>query len=239
MRQGRLAAAGRTADDHQGRGSHTTSCQDHPDGRLRSAEECRVDRDATGVILVAWCEWWWSDRPGQARRRSPTLLARRLGVAHIELDALWWEPDWTEAGPELFQARLRRVVAADSWVLDGNYFSVGAREMVWPRADTIIWLDQALWVTVARVLRRTIVRALRGTELWSGNRESLSSAFRPDSIVRYAWKEHPKYNLRYQGLADDEEFAHLEWVRLRSPSEVRRWIASLATGRAVQLKAWA
>jgi hypothetical protein len=142
---------------------------------------------------------------------------------------LWWEPNWTEAGAELFQTRLQDVIAADSWVLDGNYFSVGAREVVWPRADTIVWLDHARWVTVPRVLRRTIVRGVRRTELWAGNRESLMSAFRPDSIVRFAWREHPKYNRRYECLADNEEFAHLKWVRLRAPDEVRRWIASVAT----------
>jgi adenylate kinase family enzyme len=165
--------------------------------------------------------------PGSGKTTVAAAMARRLGLPHIELDSLWWEPNWTEAGAELFQARLREVIGADSWILDGNYFSVGAREVVWPRADTVVWLDHARWVTVPRVMRRTIVRGLRRTELWSGNRESLRSALRPDSIVRYAWREHPKYNRRYEGLTDDDEFAHLQWVRLRAPREVRRWIASL------------
>ena len=108
--------------------------------------------------------------PGSGKTTVAAMLARRLGLSHVELDSLWWEPNWTEAGPELFQSRLRAVIAAESWVLDGNYFSVGARDVVWPRADTIVWLDHARWVTVPRVLRRTIVRGLRRTELWSGNR---------------------------------------------------------------------
>ena len=164
--------------------------------------------------------------PGSGKTTVAAALARRLDVEHVELDSLYWEPNWTEAASDTFRRRLRGAVAAERWVLDGNYFSVGAREIVWPNADTIVWLDHARWVTVPRVVRRTVMRGLRRTKLWSGNRESLRLALRPDSIIRYAWREHPKYNRRYEDLADDPELAHLAWVRLRAPSEVRRWIAS-------------
>jgi hypothetical protein len=168
--------------------------------------------------------------PGSGKTTVAEDVARRLGVTHVEVDSLWWEPNWTEADLEVFRYRLATAIADDGWVLDGNYFANGMRAVVWPRADTIVWLDLGRAITIPRVVWRTGWRALRRVELWSGNRESLRLALRPDSIVVYAWKAHPKYNERYGGLASDPELAHLTWVRLRSPSAVRRWLASLSSG---------
>jgi adenylate kinase family enzyme len=148
-----------------------------------------------------------------------------LGLPRTELDALWWDPDWTEAGADEFQRRVAPVVAQDRWVLDGNYFSVGAGALIWPLADTIVWLDLPRWIAVPRVLRRSLVRGVRRTELWSGNRESVLRVLRPDSIVRFAWTAWPKYGERYRSLVNDPQFAHLTWVHLTSPSDVRRWLA--------------
>jgi adenylate kinase family enzyme len=168
--------------------------------------------------------------PGSGKTTTATLVANRLGLPHQELDALWWDPNWTEAGAEKFSERVRPIVAEPRWVLDGNYFSVGAQTVIWPAADTIVWLDLARWVTVPRVVRRTIRRGVRRQELWSGNRESLRLALRPDSIVWFAWREHPKYNRRYSDLMDSGATAamtHLEWIRLRSPRAVRKWLKTL------------
>jgi adenylate kinase family enzyme len=164
--------------------------------------------------------------PGSGKTTVAAAIARRLGVPHTELDSLWWDPKWTEAGAEKFRTRVAPLVAGDRWVLDGNYVSAGTREIVWPRADTVVWLDLARWVTVPRVVRRTVVRGVRRTELWSGNRESSRMALRPDSIILYTWREHPKYNRRYVDLYTDEATAP-SWVRLRSPRAVRRWMADL------------
>lgn len=165
--------------------------------------------------------------PGSGKTTTAKLLSARLGLPHTELDGLWWEPNWVEAGSELFIERLRDVIGGDRWVLDGNYFSVGARDVLWPTADTIVWLDFPRWVTVPRVLKRTLKRGLLRTELWSGNRESIKLALRPDSIVRFAYTAHPKYNKRYEGLETDPAFAHLGWFRLKTPAAVRRFLRGL------------
>jgi adenylate kinase family enzyme len=154
--------------------------------------------------------------PGSGKTTVGARVARQLGLRHVEVDALWWEPNWTEADLDVFRARLASTIAAEGWVLDGNYFSNGMREVVWPRADTIVWLDLARWVTIPRVVWRTGWRAARRMELWSGNRESLRLALRPDSIIVYAWKAHPKYNRRYETLEVDPNLAHVTWVRRRS-----------------------
>ena len=48
-------------------------------------------------------------------------LAARLGVPHVELDALFWGPRWTPVRDEVFRSRVRDALAPDAWVADGGY----------------------------------------------------------------------------------------------------------------------
>jgi adenylate kinase family enzyme len=164
--------------------------------------------------------------PGSGKTTVGAEIGKRLGVPHTQLDSLWWDPNWTEAGHETFRARLEPLVTGDRWVLDGNYVGAGSADIAWPRADTIVWLDLGRGVTVPRVVWRTFTRAIRRTELWSGNRESIRLALRADSIIWYAWREHPKYNQRYVGL--ETQGGGPTWVRLRSPRAVRHWLARIS-----------
>ena len=161
-----------------------------------------------------------------------TTVARRIAAArelpHTELDALWWDPNWTETGSERFRARLAPVVAADRWVIDGNYFTMGARDVAWPRADTIVWIDLAKWRTIGRIVRRTLRRSITRVELWSGNREHLRAALGRDELLRFAWRAYPKYHTRYSTIREDPALAHLTVIRLGSPSSVRAWLEEMA-----------
>ncbi len=165
-----------------------------------------------------------------------TTVAHRIGAArrlpHTELDALWWDANWTEVGSDEFRRRLAPVVATDRWILCGNYFSMGMRDDAWPRADTIVWIDLAKWRTILRIVRRTIRRSVTGVELWAGNRETLRTILRRDELLRFAWRAYPKYRARYSGIRDDPALAHLTVIRLGSPRSVRAWLEELASSPA-------
>ncbi len=44
-------------------------------------------------------------------------LAQALNVKHIELDAIYWLPDWIERPNDEFRNLVEKEVAADVWVL--------------------------------------------------------------------------------------------------------------------------
>lgn len=163
-----------------------------------------------------------------------STFGRRLSAAcdltRIELDALNWGPGWFDRSnkdPEDFVRRVDGAIAAERWVVDGNYLHL--RDLVWPLADTVVWLDYARHVVMRRVVWRTLVRALGREVLWSGNRESIARAFGRDSIVRWAWDTFDQRRAEYgELLLGPTRPAHLRVVHHRTPADAARWLDDLA-----------
>jgi adenylate kinase family enzyme len=163
---------------------------------------------------------------GAGKTTFAAALATRLGVPHVELDALHWEPNWTMADLDLFRRRVASVVANPGWVVDGNYSKV--RDLVWTRAEAVVWLDYPFALTFARLVRRTLGRIRSGQELWNGNRERFAEQFLSrDSIFLWAIQTHPRYRATYPALLASEPYAHLQLIRLRTPQAAHHWLATL------------
>jgi adenylate kinase family enzyme len=164
---------------------------------------------------------------GSGKTTFAASLATRLRVPHVELDALHWEPNWTMAELDVFHHRVATHVSADGWVIDGNYSKV--RDLVWGRADTVVWLDYSFALTFARLLRRTLARVHSGEELWNGNRERFAGQFLSrDSLLVWAIKTYPRYRATFPVLLANNAYSHLRVVRLRAPRDARRWLGSLS-----------
>lgn len=163
---------------------------------------------------------------GSGKTTLARRLAAELGLVHIELDSLHWMPDWTPAPLEQFRAQVAAATDQDSWTLDGNYSKV--RDIVWARADTIIWLDYSLPRIMNRLLRRTLRRVFRQEELWAGNRESLRvTFFSRDSILLWALTTYPRRRREYPRLLASPQYAHLRVFRFRSPRQTESWLTGL------------
>ncbi len=161
---------------------------------------------------------------GSGKTTMAQRLARRLAVPHVELDALHWGPDWTPAPREIFRQRVEQALAGEAWTTDGNYSAV--RDIVWGRADAVVWLDYSLPVILWRVTSRTVRRTLTGEELWNGNRETLANSFfSRDSIILWALQTYRRRRREYPALLAEPAYAHLAVVHLRSPRAARRWLA--------------
>lgn len=155
-----------------------------------------------------------------------TTLARALGLPHVELDALWWQSDWRQAPLEVFQARVRDVVATDAWVIEGFYVAEGGAPIVWPSADTLVWLDLPRRICVARAVRRSFGQVVRRLELWNGNRQR-ASVLTPRSIWRL-WQRWPSYPATIEWTLAAHDWSGLEVVRLRNGDDVRRFLVDHA-----------
>lgn len=161
---------------------------------------------------------------GSGKTTLARQLSQRLGGFHVELDALYWGPGWTPAPAAVFRARVAAALNHDTWVVDGNYSK--ARDIVWSRADTVIWLDYSLPLIIWRLFMRTSRRIVMREELWSGNRERLrTQLFSRDSLFLWALRTYRRRREEYPVLFNRPEYAHLTIVHLRSPRATREWLS--------------
>lgn len=164
-----------------------------------------------------------------------TTLARRVaaqtGLAHLELDAVFWDAGWQRRDLEEALAIVRDFAAdhPDGWVADGNW-STPLNGLLDPGtpggADAVVWLDQPRAVVMRRVVARTLRRGILREELWHGNRERISDWVRwePErNIVRWAWTSHARNRDRMlQRIAAGEPV-----IRLERQRDVDAWLATL------------
>jgi adenylate kinase family enzyme len=162
---------------------------------------------------------------GAGKSTFAFALARSLGVPSLELDSVYHQADWTPLPAEEFRRRVFAVAQGPGWVIDGNYSTV--RDIVWDRADTVVWLDLPRRTVMRRIVFRTLRRVGGRVELWNGNRERWRNIFTLDdqeSVIAWAWKTHGSRRSRYAAALADPGYSHLRFVRLRSPGAVRRFL---------------
>ena len=168
---------------------------------------------------------------GAGKTTLAQRAAARLGCPCVELDALFWGPGWTPAARDVFRARVAEALAGERWAAGGNYGQ--ARDIVWRRADTLVWLDYPLPLVLGRLLRRTLRRILTREVLWSGNRETWRAQFLSrESLFLWALHSHPRQRRDYPVLLAQPEYAHLQAWRLRSPAAAELWLRALPSAPA-------
>jgi adenylate kinase family enzyme len=159
---------------------------------------------------------------GSGKTTVARVLARRFGVPHVELDALFHGPGWTETPVEEFRRRVAAATQGSGWVVDGNYESK-LGDLVLEQADTVVWLDVPLRVALSRVTRRTIRRIRANEELWNGNRESWRGGFFGWESM-FVWTIRSHLKRRRHVPVQLSRQPSLRVVRLRSPEEVERYL---------------
>ncbi len=164
---------------------------------------------------------------GSGKSTLAASLGERLGVPWLELDSVFHMRDWTPRPVEEFREEVSRFTAADGWVIDGNYSVV--RDIVWSRADTVVWIDLPRHRVIRQLVPRTLRRMITRAELWNGNRERLRNLFQKDeSIIHWAWTHHEKYRERYRQAAGDPANARLRFVRVASREDAARLLDELS-----------
>jgi adenylate kinase family enzyme len=162
---------------------------------------------------------------GSGKSSLASELAMRLMLPYVELDSLYWGPNWTPCSKEEFRLRVSKALEGDDWVIDGNYGSV--RDLSWPRADAVVWLDYPLPTILWQLWRRTWKRVLSKENLWGTNRERLwPQFFSKDSLFLWAFKTYKRRKQTYLSLINAPEYAGLMIKHFKSPREKDIWLRS-------------
>lgn len=170
-------------------------------------------------------------RTGSGKTTLARQLAEALQVPHVELDSLYFGPEFSTAPLEVLRERTTAALAGDRWVTDGNKRAV--RDLIWPRADTIVWLDYSLGVSIWRLGKRARSRTaqLTADAARTGRRSGLPRQLLAAAKgVLTALRSHAGQRREYTKLFGEPSNQHLAVVRLRSPRAAREWLARVTNG---------
>ncbi len=169
-------------------------------------------------------------RTGSGKTTLARQLSAVLDVPHVELDALYFDTDLSTVPLELLRVRTRSAIAGDRWVTDGNKRAL--RDLVWRRADTVVWLDYPVVVSLWRLGKRALKRTARLKQQTA--HEALGRSGRRQHLLRAAkgvltaMRSHRGQRQEFPRLFAEPQHQHLAVVRLRTPRATRNWMSRMS-----------
>lgn len=155
-------------------------------------------------------------------------LAVKLKLKYVELDALYWQPNWVGTPDDEFAVKVEEATRGERWVMAGNYSLT--RPITWPRAEAVIWLDYSFPVIFWRLSVRTIRRAVTKEELWNGNREKFwwhLKLWSDESLFHWLFKTYWQRKRDYPQLFAQPEYSHLKVIQFETPWRTQNWFENL------------
>lgn len=133
---------------------------------------------------------------GSGKSTLARKLALLLSTQHVELDSIFWKPNWVESTRDEMRRNSEPYIEQETWVIDGNYSYL--QEAIWARAEVIVWLDTPKWWNLWSVAKRGVLRATTRQKLWGHSRESLGRLLSRKSILLWAWSTHARRKAKYE-----------------------------------------
>lgn len=160
--------------------------------------------------------------PGAGKSTLTKKMSQISGIPAIHLDALFWQPHWTETPQTEWLEIVRKIIKNKKWIMDGNFSS--SFDIRIPTADLIVFLDFPRWICMWRIFQRVLqnhgkVRYDMGNECpekWDWE------------FVKYVWKF--KQNIRPENLTKlKQHAASKKIITLRKPKEAQEFLDDFAT----------
>jgi len=167
---------------------------------------------------------------GSGKTTLAAQISERTGLPWYPVDDMTWEPGWVAVPAQEQRGRIEAVCAKEQWILDHGYSSW--LDLVLARVEVIVALDYPRWLSLGRLLRRTLLRNLDRRPICNGNTESFRQTFSRDSIIVWHFQSFARKCDRIREWESDPPVG-VQVVRLTSPAATRRWLASLQPATAV------
>jgi adenylate kinase family enzyme len=164
---------------------------------------------------------------GSGKTTLAAKVATATGLPWHSVDDLTWEPGWIGVPAGEQRRRIQAICASERWILDTAYGSW--LDLPLARVQLIVALDYPRWRSLARLIRRTVRRAIDHRQICNGNTESFRQAFSRDSIVVWHFRSFARKRQRIRSWAADPSGPQV--IRLTSPRATRHWLAGFGESR--------
>ncbi len=161
--------------------------------------------------------------PGSGKSTLAKKIARKFSLGYIELDALYWKPNWTGTELDEYIKNIQNAMDANAsgWVIDGSYTGL-VGNFIQPKLDVLVYLQIPPYISIPRALRRSFVRIFKGELLWGTNKESVKDS------LKLAWWTIKSYSSRVNRMhAIQESKPNFEMHIFKSNKAADRWLDSL------------
>ena len=153
-------------------------------------------------------------------------LADKLNYKQIQLDEMYWLPNWVGRDKTEFRKMVSDKINDDTWVLDGDYGSV--RSLIRTRSTTIIWLNYSFPLVFFRAIKRTFRRVITKEKVCGQNIETFKKVFFSKySILFYVITSYASMRKRNRKALTSDEVSHAKIIELTTPKEAKAFLDSL------------
>lgn len=145
-------------------------------------------------------------------------LGRALGIPVCEVDSIQWLPGWEPTPEEEIAAIHKTWIKQPAWVIDG-WGSWDILKERFDKADTLIFIDYALWMHYWWAAKRQAKAILKRNPGWPPEGcQAFPITWR---LFRLIWRVHTDKRPKLIGLL--KKYAgEKEVIRLRSPKEIEK-----------------
>jgi adenylate kinase family enzyme len=161
---------------------------------------------------------------GSGKSTAALAIGARTGHPVTLVDELTWLPGWVPVEATRQRELIAEVVAGERWLLDSSYGDwLG---FVLPRVELVVGLDYPRWLSLSRLVRRTVSGAITREPRCNGNVETWRNMLSRESIIRWHFQSFARKRERMRAWAASSDGP--EVLLFRHPRELEAWLESLA-----------
>ena len=162
---------------------------------------------------------------GSGKTSAARAYSRVTGIpVFCADDDLGWLPGWTNRPPEEQRRLAVDITGRDRWVLDSAYSAW--RDVVLDRAQLIVFLDYPRWLSLGRLVRRTVRRIITREPVCNGNVETLRRALARDSIIVWHFRTFRSKREAFARIRDATGGGGPAVLAFGRPRDLDAWPAS-------------